>query len=174
MTGFTFPCFWWKGCRVFERFLYCPEIWNLHIFRVFCCCCCYFFFIKVTRKGLIFSLIIKILMKYQNFSFHQKIISWSCAVKILFLSFMCEDIGVAMVTSIILQAWLANYKRASHSGAWSVLLKFHSQNGFEVQRRDSYRWLSRWAAKFSHQYFSRTWRTFRKICRSLRKRWKSQ
>ena len=29
-----------------------------------------FFLIKVTRKGLIFSLIIKILMKYQNFSFH--------------------------------------------------------------------------------------------------------
>ena len=71
-------------------------------------------------------------------------------MKILFLSFMCEDIGVAMVTSIILLAWLANYKRASHSGAWSVLLKLHSQNGFEVQRWDSYRWLSRWAAKFSH------------------------
>ena len=65
---------------------------------------------------------------------------------------MCEDIGVAMVTSIILLAWLANYKRASHSGAWSVLLKFHSQNGFEMQRWDSYRWLSRWAAKFSHSF----------------------
>ena len=35
MTGFTFPFFRWKGCRVFEGFLYCPEIWNLHIFGVF-------------------------------------------------------------------------------------------------------------------------------------------
>ena len=49
------------------------------------------------------------------------------------------------------------------SGARPVLLKFHSQNGFEVQRRYSHRWPSRWAAKFSHQYFFRAWRTFRKI-----------
>ena len=47
--------------------------------------------------------------------------------------------------------WLANYKRASRSGARPVLLKFHSQNGFEVQRRYSYRWPSRWAAKFSYR-----------------------
>ena len=38
-------------------------------------------------------------------------------------------------------------------------------NGFEVWRRYSYWWLSRWAAKFSHRYFFRAWRTFRKICR---------
>ena len=65
--------------------------------------------------------------------------------------------------------WIANYKRASRSGAGRVLLKFHSQNGFEARRRYSYRWLSRWAAKFSHRYFFRAWRTFRKICRSLGK-----
>ena len=40
-------------------------------------------------------------MKYQDFSFYQKIISSLRAVKILFLSFTCEDIGVAMVTNII-------------------------------------------------------------------------
>ena len=68
-----------------------------------------------------------------------------------------------------LLTWLANYKRASRSGARPVLLKFHSQNGFEVRRRYSYRWLSRWAAKFSHRYFFPAWRTFRKICRSLGK-----
>ena len=39
-------------------------------------------------------------MKYQDFSFYWKIISSSRAVKILFLSFTCEDIGVAMVTNI--------------------------------------------------------------------------
>ena len=42
-------------------------------------------------------------MKYQDFSFHEKIISSSRAVKILFLSFTCEDIGVAMVTNMISQ-----------------------------------------------------------------------
>ena len=66
-----------------------------------------------------------------------------------------------------LLTWLANYKRASHSGARQVLLKFLSQNGFEVRRRYSYRWLCRWAAKFSHRYFFRAWRTFRKIWRRL-------
>ena len=34
-----------------------------------------------------------------------------------------------------LLTWLANYKRAFRSGARPVLLKFHSQNGFEVRRR---------------------------------------
>ena len=38
-------------------------------------------------------------MKYQDFSFYKKIISSPCAVKILFLSFTCEDIDVAMVTN---------------------------------------------------------------------------
>ena len=76
---------------------------------------------------------------------------------------------VRILVSPWLLAWLANYKRASRSGARPVLLKFHSQNGFEVRRRYSYRWLSRWAAKFSHRYFFRAWRTFRKICRSLGK-----
>ena len=76
---------------------------------------------------------------------------------------------VRILVSPRLLTWLANYKRASHSGARPVLLKFHSQNVFEVRRRYSYRWLPRWAAKFSHRYFFRAWRTFRKICRSLRK-----
>ena len=39
--------------------------------------------------------------KYQNFSFYYKFISSSHAVKILFLSFTCEDIGVAIVTKMI-------------------------------------------------------------------------
>ena len=42
-------------------------------------------------------------MKYQDFSFYWKIISSSRAVKILFLSFTCEDIGVAKVTNMISQ-----------------------------------------------------------------------
>ena len=75
---------------------------------------------------------------------------------------------VRILVSPWLLKWLANYKRASRSGARHrpVLLKFHSQNGFEMRRRYSYRWLSRWAAKFSHRYFFRAWRTFRTICRS--------
>ena len=42
-------------------------------------------------------IIVKYIMK------NQKIISLSCAVKILFLSFTCEDIGVIMVTNMISQ-----------------------------------------------------------------------
>ena len=42
-------------------------------------------------------------MKYQDFSFYYKIISSSRAVKILFLSFTCEDIGVAMATNFLEQ-----------------------------------------------------------------------
>ena len=42
-------------------------------------------------------------MTYQDFSFYWKIISSPYAVKILFLSFTCEDIGVAMVTNMISQ-----------------------------------------------------------------------
>ena len=42
-------------------------------------------------------------MKYQDFSFYWKIASSSPAVKILFLSFTCEDIGVDMVTNMIRQ-----------------------------------------------------------------------
>ena len=76
---------------------------------------------------------------------------------------------VRILVSPRLLTWLANYKRASRSGARPVVLKFHLQNGFEVRRRYSYRWLSRWAAKFSHRYFFRAWRTFRKICGSLGK-----
>ena len=80
---------------------------------------------------------------------------------------------VRILVSPWLLTWLANYNRASRAGARPVLLKFHSQNGFEVRRRYSYWWLSWWAAKFSHRYFFRAWRTFRKICRSLGKwRWK--
>ena len=69
-------------------------------------------------------------MKYQDFSFYQKIISSSHAVKILFLTFTCEDLGVAVVTNMISQL---------QELPAQVLLKFHSQNGFEVQRRYSYR-----------------------------------
>ena len=43
------------------------------------------------------------MMKHQDFSFYQKIISSSRAVQILFLSFTCEDIDVAMVTNMISQ-----------------------------------------------------------------------
>ena len=43
------------------------------------------------------------LVEYQDFSFYCKIMSSSRSVKILFLSFMCEDIGVAMVTNMISQ-----------------------------------------------------------------------
>ena len=46
---------------------------------------------------------------------------------------------VRILVSPWLLTWLANYKRASRSGARPVLLKFHSQNGFEVRRRYSYR-----------------------------------
>ena len=43
-------------------------------------------------------------MKYKDFSFYEKIIWFSSrAVKILFLYFTCEDIGVAMVTNMINQ-----------------------------------------------------------------------
>ena len=42
-------------------------------------------------------------MKYQDFSFYWTIISLWRVVKILFLSFTCEDIGTAMVTNMISQ-----------------------------------------------------------------------
>ena len=42
-------------------------------------------------------------MKYQDFSFYEKIISSQHKLKILFLSVTCEDIGVAMVINIITQ-----------------------------------------------------------------------
>ena len=76
-------------------------------------------------------------MKYQDFYFCYKIISSSRAVKVLFLSFTCEDIGVAMVTNMTSQLHESFLLRRA-----PVLLKFHSQNGFEVRRRYSYRWLS--------------------------------
>ena len=44
---------------------------------------------------------------------------------------------VRMLVSPWLLTWLANYKRASRSGARPGLLKFHSQNGFELGRRCS-------------------------------------
>ena len=72
---------------------------------------------------------------------------------------------VRILVSPWLLTWLANYKRASRSGARPVLSKFHSQNSFEVRRQYSYQWLFRWAAKFSHRYFFQAWRTFRTICR---------
>ena len=49
-------------------------------------------------------------MKYQDFSFYKKIISSSCAVKIPFLSFTCEDIDVAMVTNMIGQLRFCCYR----------------------------------------------------------------
>ena len=42
-------------------------------------------------------------MKYQDLSFYYKVISLSRAVKILFLSSTCEDIGIAMVSNMISQ-----------------------------------------------------------------------
>ena len=42
-------------------------------------------------------------MKYQDIPFYWKVISSSRAVKILFLSFTCEDIGVTVVTNMISQ-----------------------------------------------------------------------
>ena len=88
---------------------------------------------------------------YIDFFFYQKYISSSRAVKILYLSFTCEDIGVAMVTNMLSQftrelptsfpgsflyfekvekrPWERGW-RASRSGAPPALLKFHSQNGF--------------------------------------------
>ena len=53
-------------------------------------------------------------MKYQDFSFYLKIISSSRAVKIPFLSFMCEDIGVAMECfSSSLEFWLLGTENMS-------------------------------------------------------------
>ena len=49
-------------------------------------------------------------MKFQDFSFFQKIISSSRAKKILILSLMCENIGVAMVTNTLLTFWNRKYK----------------------------------------------------------------
>ena len=39
--------------------------------------------------------------KMPGFFFYKKVISSASVVKILFLSFTCEDIGVAMVTNMI-------------------------------------------------------------------------
>ena len=52
--------------------------------------------------------------------------------EVLFLSFTCEDIGVAMVTNMISQ--LQESFPLRHAAG-----SFHSQNGFEVRRRHSYR-----------------------------------
>ena len=48
-------------------------------------------------------------------------------MKILFLSFTCEDIGVTMATNMISQL------QENFPLRRPVLLKFHSQNGFEVR-----------------------------------------
>ena len=50
---------------------------------------------------LIFILFYKYWWNTRDFSFYWRIISSLRAVKILFLSFTCEDIGVAMVTNMI-------------------------------------------------------------------------
>ena len=52
-----------------------------------------------------------------------------------------------------LLTWLANYKRASCSGTLPVILKFHSQNGFKMQRRYSYQWLSMSCQIFTSKFF---------------------
>ena len=64
-------------------------------------------------------------MKNQDFSFYWRIISSLHAVKILFLSFMCEDIGVAMVTNMIsqLQESFLLRRAASSLNISSVLIK---------------------------------------------------
>ena len=53
-----------------------------------------------------FILLYKYWWNTRIFPFTKKIISSSRAVKILFLSFTCEDIGVVMVTDIVSQFWL--------------------------------------------------------------------
>ena len=57
---------------------------------------------------------------------------------------------VRILVSTWLQTWLANYKRASLSGARRVSFGISFKNGFEVRRRYSYRWLSRWAKNPQH------------------------
>ena len=52
---------------------------------------------------LIFILFYKYWWNTQDFSFYWRIIFSLRAVQILFLSFTCEDIGVAMVTNMISQ-----------------------------------------------------------------------
>ena len=52
---------------------------------------------------LIFILFYKYWWNTQDFSFYWRIIFSLRAVKILLLSFTCEDIGVAMVTNMISQ-----------------------------------------------------------------------
>ena len=60
-----------------------------------------------------------------------------------------------------LLTWLANYKRASCSGTLPVLLKFHSQNGFKMQRRYSYQWLSMSCQIFTSKFFKHVERLVR-------------
>ena len=94
--------------------------------------------------------------KYQDFSFYWKIISLSRAVKILFLSFTREDIGVAMVINMISQLQ-EGFPLRSAAGSSEISFTKWLRGAKTVQSP------SRWAAKFSHQYFFRAWRTSRKI-----------
>ena len=72
-------------------------------------------------------------MKYQDFPLIKK--SYLHRAQWRYYFYLSR---VRILVSPWLLTWLANYKRASRSGARPVLLKFHSQNGFEVQRRYSY------------------------------------
>ena len=58
-------------------------------------------FVALSRIHVLFHFITQTPVKYQDFSFYQKIIFSSHTVKMLFLSFICEDIGVAIVTKMI-------------------------------------------------------------------------
>ena len=62
-------------------------------------------------------------MKYQDF-FLLKNHILLCAVKALFLSFTCEDIGIAMVTNINFDFW--NWKYKYYCLYFSFISEFHN------------------------------------------------
>ena len=72
---------------------------------------------------------------------------------------------VRILVSPWLLKWLANHKRARGLFFWNFIHKMASRCQDDTVTGD----FLRWAAKFSHRYFFRAWRTFRKICRRLGK-----
>ena len=64
-------------------------------------------------------------MKCQDFFFYSKVISSPRAVKMLFLSFSCEDIGVAMVTNMISQLQ-ESFPLRHAAGSFAVIEFFSS------------------------------------------------
>ena len=96
--------------------------------------------------------------KYQDFSFYWKIISLSRAVKILFLSFTCEDIGVALVINMISQLQEGFPLRCA-AGSFEISFTKWLRGAKTVQSPVTFSM----SFQISHQYFFRAWRTFRKI-----------